>query len=367
MISGRATTEGTERYRDKFIDSMPAHFGSFLGWFVSSIGLGTYLGEHDEDTDRAYEESVLHSLASGCNLIDTAINYRYQRSERSVGAALRQAMERGVVSREEVILCTKGGFLTFDGDHPSDPSAYIHQQFIASGICKPDEIVAGCHCMSPSYLENQLDQSLTNLGVDCVDVYFIHNPETQLSTVSRDLFLERMLQAFRLLEAMVDQGKLQVYGTATWNGFRERPGTRPYLSLSELLQLAREAGGDGHHFRALQLPYNLAMPEAYFMRNQKADNTDMSLIELAARNEMLITCSASILQKQLASNLPDLVRQIFKNLRTDAQRSIQFVRSTPGVSSALVGMSRVSHVRENLEVATFPKTDWSTFKELFTG
>ena len=81
--------------------------------------------------------------------------------------------------------------------------------------------------------------------------------------------MKRILAAFQFLEAQVDAGKIQFYGTATWNGYRVKHGAQDYLSLEELIGLARVAGkGDNHRFRVLQLPYNLAMPEAFLLQNQ---------------------------------------------------------------------------------------------------
>ena len=37
-------------------------------------------------------------------------------------------------------------------------------------------------------------------------------------------------------------------------------------------------------------------------------------------------------------------------MNSDAERAMQFVRSTPGITTALVGMSRVEHVRANLSI-----------------
>src|SRR5207244_2924532 len=86
MALSKASQEGTARYKARF-STLSEHFRSEQDWWVSSIGLGTYLGEPDEKTDRSYAESVKVALQSGCNLFDTAINYRFQRSERSIGHA----------------------------------------------------------------------------------------------------------------------------------------------------------------------------------------------------------------------------------------------------------------------------------------
>ena len=63
-----------------------------------------------------------------------------------------------------------------------------------------------------------------------------------------------------------------------------------------------------------------------------------------------VIASGSILQGQVARGLPEAIRQALGSLATDAQTGIQFVRSAPGITTALVGMSNVAHVEENLEL-----------------
>ena len=360
-----ATREGTQRFKDRW-KGPPDHFHEAQALFISSIGIGTYLGEMDEQTDRNYEASISRAISLGCNLIDTAINYRFQRSERNAGAALKSMIEAATIARDEIVISSKGGFLSFDGAYPSNPSQYVQEEYISTGICKPEDIVASCHCMTPSYLESQLERSLKNLGVDCIDIYFIHNPETQLTEISRQEFLRRMIAAFKFLEKKVEEGRIQFYGTATWNGYRDNPGGRAFLSLEELIGLARNVAGESHHFRAIQLPFNFAMPEALLSKNQKFGSQSVSLLEAAHLQDMIVLGSASILQGQLARNLPGFVSRFFADLSTDAQRSIQFSRSTRGMTTALVGMSNPAHVDENLQVANRPRVPWDQMQQLFS-
>ncbi|HXJ16900.1 MAG TPA: aldo/keto reductase, partial [Candidatus Polarisedimenticolia bacterium] len=121
---GRATPEGTLRYAARFQGrSAAGHFRELPGGLVfSSIGIGTYLGEPDEATDNGYASAVIAAVDGGINVVDSAINYRFQRSERSIAAALRELAAKGY-GREEVILCTKAGFLTPDGEMPADAHA----------------------------------------------------------------------------------------------------------------------------------------------------------------------------------------------------------------------------------------------------
>lgn len=361
-----ATSEGTETYRDKMSSIVPQdHFRRGNGWWMSTIGLGTYLGDPDVNTDRGYEEAIFTAVQLGCNVIDAAINYRFQRSERSIAGALDRLIAEKRISRDQIVVSTKGGFLSFDEDYPPNPGSYFEEEYFSKGILNKEDVVAGCHCMTPNYLENQLDRSLKNLNLECIDIYFIHNPETQLSEVSRQEFLKRMRIAFQMLERKVSEGKIQVYGVATWDGFRVPPNSRGSLSLEELIGLARSVGGDDHHFRAIQLPYNLAMPEAMASRNQMFGAQAVSTFEAARLQNMIVLASASILQGRLSRDLPERIEKFFSQLPTDAQRSLQFVRSAPGVTSALVGMSQKKHVEENLALAKHSPLAWEALQGLF--
>jgi aryl-alcohol dehydrogenase-like predicted oxidoreductase len=277
------------------------------------------------------------------------------RSERNIGQALRELINEGKINREETVICTKGGFIPFDGGQPADPGKYFQAEYVKTGICVPRDVVAGCHCMAPGYLRDQVERSLQNLGLDAIDLYYVHNPETQLGEVPKDEFLDRLGRAFEELEHWVKEGKIGTYGTATWNGYRVEPGSREHLSLESVLKAAeRAAGNSRHHFRAIQLPYNLGMPEACLMENQALGARTLSVLAAAQANGLAVFTSASILQSRLALNLPAAVDGALPGLGTDAARAIQFVRSTPGVTAALVGMKRKEHVLENLEVAGIP-------------
>ena len=332
---------------------------------MSSVGIGTYLGEADEVTDQAYSAAVVRALELGSNVIDTAINYRIQRSERSIGAALESLNARGRVLRQEAVICTKAGFLTPDGTIPANARRYFEETFFKPGIIGPEDIAAGIHCMAPRYLADQMERSLRNMGLESIDVFYLHNPETQLSAVSRAEFLRRMRLAFEWLETTVAAKTIQWYGTATWSGYRQSSGSRDYLSLNELAGLAREVAGPDHHFRFLQLPFNLAMPEAMTAQNQPVAGRALNLLEAAGELGMTVVASASLMQAALCSGLPEIIAETFAGLQTDAQRALQFSRSAPGIGVALVGMKNPRHVEENLGLAAVPPAPESQFLKLF--
>jgi aryl-alcohol dehydrogenase-like predicted oxidoreductase len=378
-MSRHATAEGTQRYTQRFAArTHDTHFRmiadptaqksertqSAQQLAASTLGIGTYLGNPDEATDRAYTEAVIAAVESGFNVVDSAINYRLQRSERSVGAALAELTRRGY-EREEILLCTKAGFLTPDGTMPPDPGAYFEKEFIARGILKADEIAAGCHSMAPRYLADQLERSLHNLGVDCLDVFYLHNPETQLSELSRGDFLARLGAAFMWAESMVSAGKICAYGMATWNGFRVPPDSPEHVSLAAVEAMAREIAGEAHHFRYVQLPVNLAMTEALTLPNQEIEEKPVTMVEAAGTFGIHLIGSAALLQGRMARKLPDFVAKAI-GLENDAERALQFARSVPGMASALVGMSHTEHVRANARLFAEQLLDAEQFARLFS-
>src|SRR5687767_6088521 len=234
-LTGSATAEGTARYRDRFKDkASPNHFRSAQELLVSSIGIGTYLGNPDDLTDDRYVESIVSAVQNGANVIDTASNYRFQRSERAIGKALAELTANQGFKRDEIVICTKGGYLPFDSEPPRDVKSYVQETFVTPGIAGFEDIVGGSHCMTPSYLQNQLDQSLRNMDLECVDVYYVHNPESQLGSVSEEEFYGRLRAAFEALEKNRAEGKLKSYGVATWNGFRVPPDSSGYHSLAKM-------------------------------------------------------------------------------------------------------------------------------------
>jgi aryl-alcohol dehydrogenase-like predicted oxidoreductase len=365
-LKGSATLQSTAHYRDRFKDQAAEnYFRNEQNLWLTSIGIGTYLGNAVDATDKKYAQAVVRAVELGANVIDTAANYRFQRSERSIGKALAELTTTKGFSREEILICTKGGYLPFDGAPPRDVRGYIEETFVRPGIARLEDFVGGSHCMTPAYLQNQLDQSLRNMDLDCVDVYYVHNPESQLGSVLEAEFYSRLRAAFERLEQNVAQGKIKMYGVATWNGFRVPPDASGYHSLPRMLEMAREVGGESHGFRFVQLPFNLAMPEALVLRNQVVDQAEVSTLEAAAMLGVTVVSSASILQGRVAHDLPESIREPLGSLATDALTAIQFVRSTPGITTALVGMSSPEHVEENLQLVRVEPAHADDYRRVF--
>ncbi|HEX8138994.1 MAG TPA: aldo/keto reductase [Pyrinomonadaceae bacterium] len=365
-IEGYATLKGTEHYRARFEGTAAEnHFRLEQNLWLSSIGIGTYLGKWDEATDQRYTEAVTRAVELGVNVIDSAANYRFQRSERSIGRALSYLTRELAFARDELVICTKGGFLPFDGAPPANARRYVEETFVRRGVIEFSDIVGGSHCMTPRYLEHQLAQSLANMGLGAVDIYYIHNPESQLGEISRADFDERLRAAFEMLERERMSGRLRHYGVATWNGFRVSPEAREYLSLERIVKLAHKAGGTEHGFRFVQLPFNLAMPEALVLNNQTLEGEPVSMLEAASALAVTVIASSSTLQGKASRSLPAHIREPLGSLATDTQTAIQFVRSTPGITTALIGMSRREHVEENLSLVRVAPTMAEDYQRLF--
>jgi aryl-alcohol dehydrogenase-like predicted oxidoreductase len=358
-----ATPEGTRRYVERLARELapacpPEHFREFPTAYgslhLSSIGIGSYGGPVTDAADAEYADAVRSSMRQGMNIVDCSINYRHQRSERALGTGLRRLFEAGEASRDEVFVMSKAGYLSFDGGMPAGPDEYIRKTYVETGLVPPAELVARRHCIAPSFLEDQLSRSLANFGLESLDCYYLHNIEEQLEETTPEEFERRVTAAFTFLEAAVARGTIGRYGVATWNGFRVPQESPAHLSLERLEALALAVGGKEHHFRVVQLPYNLGMLEALGTPSQGLQGGRVPLLEAAAHFGLMVVTSVPLLQTQVIAHVPAAFAPQMPGLTTQAQRAIQFVRSTPGVFAPLVGMRRVVHVHENGALAHVP-------------
>lgn len=348
-LPGRATGDGTLAYT-RAHEAAAGHWRTVGQRHLSSLGLGSYLGETDDEANRAYEEAAFQALSSGINVLDAAANYRDQQSERDLGRAVAR-----FGNREQVFVATKGGFLPGDAASGLSPREYVRKALIEPGILRTEDVVAGCHAMTPKYLQHQIQQSQKNLGIDTIDLYFLHNPETQAGALPAPEFEKRLLAAFGELEEQVDAGHIASYGLATWDGLRVPPGSRGHLSLERCLHLAQDARDDvasgPHNLKGVELPVNLAMPEAIASPTQEWEGEIEPVLSVTQEADLVVFASATLVQGQVIGRLPPYIRQTLK-AENDRQAAIQFARSAPGVTTALVGMGQPAHVRENAAYAT---------------
>ncbi|WP_135851657.1 aldo/keto reductase [Halorussus salinus] len=360
-----ATDDGTYEYKLQHGDDFGrTYFRLFDGLAISSLGVGTYLRDPTDAVDSRYRDAIATALESGVNVVDTAINYRCQRSERAVG----QAIEEADVDREAVFVATKGGFVPFEETRPENPGEYVKREFVDSGLIEREELARGSHCIAPDFIDDQLDRSLDNLGVDEIDLYYVHNPETQLHANSREEVYDQLEATFTRLEERAAEGDISKYGVATWNAFRVPEADDQYLSLPEIVSRARKAAkaaeNTATHLRAIQLPFNVFMADAFTVEAQEGPEGPQSALWFAHEAGLNVFTSASIAQGELASEIPDDVSERLAG-DTTVQRAINFARSAPGVTSSLVGMSRPEHVEENVEAGRFDPLGADAFDAVF--
>ena len=365
-LSGRATGDGTAKFAARGVEKrhLPAtHFRTAPGGLeLSSLGLGTYIGPPDAPTDLAVEQAVTICLTSGrVNVLDTAINYRHQRAERSIGRALARLAEKGEVVREEVFVATKSGYFAPDAESRIPPDEWLRHELLAPGVLKPSEIVENCHAMTARFLKDQFERSRKNLGLEAIDLLYLHNgPDTQLPVVGREEFERRLEEAFGFYEELRAGEKLGSYGMATWDCLRVARGDPGYFSLASAVRIAKKVGGKDHGFRYIQFPFNLAMPEAAEVHNQPAGDERLTLFDAATRLGVACFTSVPLLQGQLARAGPK------RQGLSAAQTALQFARSAPGTLGPLIGQKSSEHLAENLEVAALPPWDAASFSDVLT-
>ena len=360
MINGFATSEGTEKF-SKNSNSNQDNFKKFQNLTLSNVGIGTYLGNADSQTDEAVKSAIKQSILYGINVIDTAINYRAQKAERSVGKAISEIISEGKITRDQIFICTKNGYLTNDADIHQDFWEYVKKEYSQKGIISEGDVSSGYHCMTIPYLEDQLERSLKNLGVGCIDLLYLHNAvEGQINDIPKEKFLENLKAVFELYEKKRKEGKIKFYGLATWECFRVTNENPQYLSLQETVKLAEQIGGKDRGFRFIQLPFNMHYDQALLKKNQLFDGEFISLLDAATRLQIGVFTSVPFMQGRLLA--PGVMPE-FNNLKPSL-RALQFIRSTPGVLAPLVGQKSSEHVSENLEIMKIPPIKEEEFLDL---
>lgn len=328
---------------------------------ISSLGVGTYMGDPDDYTDyRMYEGIKSSVLSGGVNHIDTAPNYRYKKSETTVGKVLTTLDNKYGINRDQLIISSKGGYIPEDAEKQISRSDEITRMISKLGVPEEEIVKESAHSINPKFLKDQLEGSLARLNLETIDVYYLQNAyEAQGPYNTDNVFFDRLTAAFEFLETQVQTGKIRNYGLATYSCFRVKPSeAKMHLSLEKVVRLAEKVGGKEHHMRYIQVPINVMMPEAFVEPWQKVEDK-----EKITRNKILlpvcndfglnVISSQPLFQGYLA-NLP-LSRSHMSIFNIPA-RHLQLMRSIPGraLKSTLVGMKDMEHVRGNLECIKKP-------------
>lgn len=347
-----ATSEDTLNFAKKFTNYKD-FYTKHNELIFSKLGLGTFNKEpyKEENYVFHYIEGVKQAIRSGINLIDTASNYRYGQSEKEIGEALVELGDE--VKREELIICSKGGFIQLDYPFPENPYTWIKENVVEAGLAKEDDIELDQHCMTPDFLEWSCKRSIENIGVDSLDIYYLHNPEMQILKLGKKDFYKQIEKVFERFEKLADEGLFKTYGVAVWNGFTSE--NDELISLEKLVEIAKKVGGDNHRFKYIQLPFNMGKTNAYTSLTQKVNNQECSIINAAYKLGIGVISSSSLLQMNLFKKSftaeTGVVLDDTMTLKSDIQLALQFVRSTPGIVSSLFGSKAPVHIKENCEIS----------------
>ena len=364
-IKGFASSEGTKKFRDNAIKKGKSylHFKEFDDLILSSIGMGTYLGDLSKEDDIDIENALYESVKShAINVIDSAINYRAMKSEKSIGRSITRLVNDGIISRDEIFVSTKNGYITNDGDYPMlDVWEYIQRMYISTGIIKAEDISSGYNVLKPAYIEKCIERSRFNLKLDTLDLVYVHNAfESWHQDVSKDKFFEMLSKVFEIYEKFRSLNKIRYYGMATWTCFRVSEENKEYLSLAEVYNIAKSIGGIDHGFRFIQLPYNLAYSEALFLKNQNVRNEKkLTILEAAKRLKIGVFSSVPLLQgKLIKTKIPDYS----EGLTDPIMKLVQIIRSSPSIIAPLIGQKKMDHVNNNNKISEVPPLSEEEFK-----
>lgn len=365
-----ATFDDTLNYAKKFSNYKDFYINHNKLIF-SKLGLGTFNKEpyKEENYVFHYIEGVKQAVKSGINLIDTASNYRYGQSEKEIGTALKELLDEKEVKREELIICSKGGFIQLNYPFPQNPYLWIEENILNRKLASKEDIELDQHCMTPDFLEWSCNRSLKNLGVDTIDIYFLHNPEMQLLKLGYKKFLKKIESIFKRFEKMASQGKIQYYGIATWNGFTNEKGSNELMNLEDLVEIAKKVAGENHKFKYIQTPFNIGKTSIYTMPTQSVKGEDCTLLQATHRLGIGVISSSSLLQMNLfkKSFKPETgylldPKMVLKN---DIQLALQFVKSTPGIISSLFASKTPIHIKQNLEITKIKSTPRANYDLLY--
>jgi aryl-alcohol dehydrogenase-like predicted oxidoreductase len=279
-----ATPEDTRSFSESHPAIAYRELGD-TGLMASQAGFGCYRVSTGIATHRS---ALKMALLEGINLIDTSANYGDGESENLIGQLIGDLGAAGTLSRSQVIVVSKVGYL-------QGRNYEFSQQRKAQGKPFKELVDFGEgleHCIHPEFLEDQLERSLERLNLSALDFYLLHNPEYYLEWAKksgigldegRTEYYRRIRTAFEYLEERVKKGHIRYYGVSS-NTFPAPADHFEFTSLDALWQIA-ESLSPGHHFRLIQLPLNLLETGAVLEKNQPGGK---SVLELAFERKIAV-------------------------------------------------------------------------------
>lgn len=273
---------------------------------VSRIGMGCsqIASASVPRREKGVVDAIHRALDLGVNFFDTADSYGQGDSELRVGRALKGRRDRAVISTKAGFHFTRSGGLLRRLKPFAMPlvrmlpgSGGAVQRMRASTI-KQD--------FSPDYLRTCLEGSLQRLQTDYVDLFLLHNPDPSLL---RDPHL------IAALDGLVAAGKARYWGVSCGQAM-------------DALPLVSDC-----RVPILQLPVSIA--------EQAACDRVLPEIEKARTGVV----AREVFANGLLADPPAALKAIFESSGLSAwHAALRYALSRPGVDTALIGMSQVSHV-----------------------
>ena len=293
------------------------------GMKVSALSLGGWInyGEGKVAEDEA-QRVVEFAYEHGVNYFDLADVYGRGKAEEQMGAVLKQ------FPRHTLVIATKVFWAMSDDVNDRG--------------------------LSRKHIFESIDKSLKRLGTDYVDIYFCHRPDPETP----------MIETIRAMDDLIRMGKVLYWGTSVWTGAQlreayalcERYGLYPpQVEQPQYSMLYRE------HFEtdilptAAQLGIGLVLwsPLAFGMLTGKYDDgvpPDSRFAREDWAKERMMTEE----NVQRVRNLKKIADELGV---TRSQLALAWTLRHPGVSSAIMGATKVSQLEDNLKAIELTLSD----------
>ena len=343
LIGGFSTLNGTkEFFARKKIDAQKLR--TTVDFLCLPIAIGTHLGEFSDRDSELYVDALTRAIDLGINFIDTAINYRGMRSEKDVGRVLKALIKPGLVTRDQLVISTKAGQIFGDIHLNLRPLDYLEEVLIQRGILnRADVNIVGNHrhTLNPSFYEHSFEISRKNLGLETVDIHYIHNPEISMNVLGRQEFYRRLEKLIEFYESKAEQGFLRYYGIATWWGLVSDEGSPWHISLADILEVVKSVAGNDNHFKFIQMPLSKNNNNAREKATQTIRGKEYSAVQAATELGLYVTISSPLDQGHALSCESMSVVEL-----------LDYVINTDGVLAVMVGSKKKEHVEENFRAIT---------------
>lgn len=338
MIKGYANLNETKEYFNNrgIKEKSIKHNGKFYSLL---FGMGTHFGDFTDEHSNLYIDTLSYGLENGVNFIDTSVNYRGMKSEKDIGTVLDKLInKRKIIKREEIVIATKGGQIYGDCEIDVKPIDYLKEILIPEGILNIEDIntVDGhMHTLVPYFYETTIELSKKNLGVDTIDIHYIHNPEISRYVLGEEEFYKQLKILVEFYEEQVEKGNIRFYGMSTWKAFICDVNSPWHISIEKVLDVVKEVKGESHHFKFIQIPYNMYNKSAGENKTQLVGKEYYCAIKAAKKLGLDVTISAPLNQCRDKDDL-------------SINEKLEFVIETEGIYALIIGSKTKKHLIENL-------------------